>query len=122
MSTRIQLDHDRRAYDHRESIRGHIEWELGDAPDWIELRLLWFTEGKGTQDVEVTTRERVEGSGATGTRAFDLTAPAHPPACSGRLVSIRWALELVTSGPDQVARVDLVIAPGGREILLGSAE
>jgi hypothetical protein len=38
------------------------------------------------------------------------------------LVSVRWALELVTSQDDPVSRTELVIGPDRREILLGHAE
>ncbi len=66
-------------------------------------------------------RERFADLDADGERPFRFIAPALPPSCSGRLVSFRWALELV-GADEQVPRVELVIAPGGREILLGSAD
>lgn len=103
-----------------QEIAGHLGWHLPHAPRWLELRLFWYTEGKGTQDVGVIARERLAAPAASGTQPFRFTAPAQPPSCSGRLVSIRWALELVGDEHQPVSRVELVIAPGGREILLGS--
>ncbi len=105
-----------------QTISGQVRWQLDQAPAWIELRLFWYTQGKGTQDVGVVVRERYEQPQISDTKSFALTAPAEPPSCSGRLVSISWALELVSSDDQPVPRIDLVIAPGAQELRLGHVD
>lgn len=122
MSLMITLADGRSSFAPGEQIRGQVSWQLDQATTWTELRLFWYTQGKGTQDVGVVARERFEQPTTTATIPFAFTAPAHPPSCSGRLVSVCWALELVSSDDQQVPRVDVVIAPGGQEIRLGHVE
>jgi len=122
MSLEILLAEGRTAFTPGEEINGQLRWSLDQAPPWVELRLFWYTEGKGTQDVGVAAHTRFTHQHAQGGGSFSLRAPAHPPSCSGRLVSIRWALELVTGDNQPVTKVDLVIAPGAREIMLGHVE
>lgn len=112
----------RSAFSPGEDITGTIRWSAEQAPAWLELRLFWYTEGKGTQDIGVARSERFSDPGPQGERPFRMRAPAHPQSCSGRLVSVRWALELVSADDQPVVKVDLVIAPGAREITLGHVE
>jgi hypothetical protein len=122
MSLEIVLTNGVAAFAPGESLQGTMRWDLTTAPQWIELRLFWYTEGKGTQDVGVGPIERIAQPAAAGNHAFTLRAPNLPPSCSGRLVSVRWALELVTSANDPVARTDVIIGPDRQEILLGHVE
>lgn len=118
----IVLTDGRTSFAPGEDLTGSISWSSSERPAWLELRLFWYTEGKGTQDIAVATTERFTDPGQHGEKAFRLKAPSHPLSCSGRLVSIRWALELVSSDDQPVVKVDLVIAPGAREIELGHVE
>lgn len=112
----------RSAFAPGEDIVGTISWSGEQPLVWLELRLFWYTEGKGTQDVGVALTERFPDAGLRGDKPFRMRAPDHPQSCSGRLVSIRWALELVSADDQPVVKVDLVIAPGAREITLGHVE
>lgn len=118
----IALTDGRTAYAPGEDLIGSITWCSSERPAWLELRLFWYTEGKGTQDIGVATTERFTDPGQEGEKSFRLKAPSHPLSCSGRLVSIRWALELVSSDDQPVIKVDLVIGPGAQEIVLGHVE
>ncbi len=122
MSLAIELDHDVTAFAPGENLLGRMRWELATAPEWIELRLFWYTTGKGSQDVGVGPIERVVQPAAAGEHRFSLRAPNLPVSCSGRLVSVSWALELVTSTDEPVARTEVIIAPDRQEILLGHVE
>lgn len=122
MSLHVTLTDDRTSFAPGQPIQGQVRWQLDQAPAWIELRLFWYTQGKGTQDVEVAVRQRYENPQMSDTKAFTMTAPAQPPSCSGRLVSVCWALELVSSDDQHVPRIDLVIGPGAREIQLGHVD
>lgn len=118
----ITLTDGRTAFTPGEAITGSISWSSSERPAWLEVRLFWYTEGKGTQDIGVATTERFTDPGQHGDKSFRLKAPSHPLSCSGRLVSIRWALELVSSDDQPVVKVDLVIGPAAREIVLGHVE
>jgi hypothetical protein len=113
----IRVDEGRDAFSPGEAIRGTLEWARDEAADDVELRLLWYTEGRGDQDVGVARSLRIESPGAVGSTAFDWEAPSGPWSCSGQLLSIRWALE--ASSGDDTTRAELVLAPGSREVELG---
>jgi hypothetical protein len=115
----IHVDGDVEAFAPGDTLRGTLQWMGDSAPDAIELRLLWYTEGRGDQDVGVARTLRIETPSAVGSSSFDFEAPSGPYSCSGRLVSIRWALEALTRPGKQTARAELVLAPGGREVELG---
>ena len=47
----IELYNERHNYKAGESIEGTVEWRRDEEVESIEVRLFWFTKGKGTQDV-----------------------------------------------------------------------
>lgn len=101
----------------QDTVQGEATWWLDNTPRWVEVRLFWHTEGKGTTDVQVVQRQRFESPGAHETRPFSLTLPDCPYSFSGRLISLVWSVELVCSVAAEAApRVDLVMSPSGREI------
>ena len=116
---RITLEGARAAFAPGETIAGEVAWSAPNPPGSLALRLFWYTQGKGTRDVGLVWEEPIDAIAATGRQRFRVKAPEHPPSVSGRLVSICWALEVV--GSDDVARLDLVIGPGRREVVLGDA-
>jgi hypothetical protein len=122
MSIALRLTEERTAFAPGDAITGVARWEAPRPPAWLAVRLFWYTAGKGTMDIGVMGEERFEQPAAIGEHAFRFTAPVHPPSCSGRLVSVRWALELVGDHEQAVPRLDLVIAPGGREVILGQVD
>lgn len=115
----VQLDGGRSHFEPGETLSGTLQWLLDDPPDAVELRLVWLTRGRGDQDVGISRTLRIEAPAATGSDRFELELPSGPFSCSGRLLSIAWALELVALPGDRAARVDLVLAPEGREVTLG---
>lgn len=101
-------------------IRARLAWNLDAAPESLELRLFWHTVGKGTEDVEVVERLALPPV-ASGDQRVALRAPVGPYSFSGRLISLVWALELMAEPAGETARAELVIAPGGEEVRLGSS-
>lgn len=99
-----------------EVVAGFCGWECDAPPRWAELRLFWYTQGRGTRDTGIVATQRWDDPPAVDAPLFEFTLPAGPYSCSGQLVSIAWALELVVKGVDDVARLDLVVAPAGREV------
>jgi hypothetical protein len=102
-----------------DTLRGTLQWVGDRAPEAVELRLLWYTEGRGDQDVGVARTLRIEAPAAVGSSPFEFETPSGPYSCSGRLISIRWALEAMTQPGKETARAELVLAPGGCEVQLG---
>jgi hypothetical protein len=95
------------------------EWALDTAPSAVEARLFWYTRGKGTEDVGIVARERIESPMARGDHRFRFHLPEAPYSFSGRLISLLWAVELVAD--DEVARWEFRLTPDGEEILLQPA-
>jgi hypothetical protein len=117
---RIDLDGDRRWYLPGETVVGRASWRLRESPDATELRLFWYTSGKGSEDVEIVASVRTEAVGSVGDRGFSLPLPLGPYSFSGSLITLAWALELLAPPTDEVKRVDLVVAPTPVEVRLVS--
>jgi hypothetical protein len=97
-------------------IQGTATWRLDLAPDSLEIRLFWYTAGKGTRNVEVVGSVSIETPGNDGRRDFRLRVPEGPYAFTGRLVTLAWAIELVALPSEDTTRLDLVIGPQPVEI------
>jgi hypothetical protein len=111
MKLAISLDDGRSTFAPGEAIGGTARWDDERTPEWVELRLLWYTEGKGDRDIAVVERVRWQPSAPGGSERFSLIAPDFPLSYSGTLVSVRWALELAASVDAWVPRGELVITP-----------
>ena len=101
-----------------EELSGAALWELDTPPQRAEVRLVWSTKGKGTEDAEVVATVTFDTPQAGDTRPFALRLPAAPYSFSGKLISLGWAVELVLQPGSQCARTEIVIAPDGTEVLL----
>jgi hypothetical protein len=108
----------RRAFAPEETIEGTASWRLDAPPRTAEVRLFYFTRGKGTRDVGVVSTVNFQEPAAGADTRFSFVAPREPHSFSGRLISLVWAVELVIEPGDLADRVELVIAPDGREIEL----
>ena len=103
-----------------EWLEGKATWQLDKSADWIEVRLLWFTQGKGDSDISVEETVRVEGPGFNDSRPFRFRLPPAPYSFSGKLISLIWAIEVVAEGHNEGARYEFILSPDGREIELGT--
>ena len=103
-----------------EELGGKAMWITEKTPDTIELRLFWYTEGKGTQDVTVVDTQVIESPDSRGETEFTFILPADPYSFSGSLVSLAWALEIVVLPGKDAARCEISISPTGEEIDLCS--
>lgn len=102
-----------------ETIRGRVTWQVEEAPRSAELRLFWYTSGKGTQDVGNVDAVTFETPQMIDDRAFSVTLPREPYSFSGKLMSIVWALELIVEPGSNVARQEFVMSGSGREVVIG---
>ncbi len=100
------------------TLEGTARWRLEEDPKAVELRLIWFTSGKGTQDVTLVDRQRLDLPGLAGEQRFRFQLPEGPYSFAGTLISLAWALELVTEPPGESTRLDLVVAPTPVEVRL----
>ena len=115
---RIGLREERNNFEPGEELTGAAGWELDSPPTAVEVRLLWFTRGKGTEDVEVVNTVLLENPQAAEARPFKFHLPAAPYSFSGKLISLLWAVEVVALPKNQSARIEFVMAPGGQEVVL----
>ena len=118
----IHLAGDRESFAPWEPITGAVSWRLDAPATGVEIRLFWYTRGKGTTDVQVVKAQHFAAPGGAGRRPFKFVLPEEPYSFSGKLISLIWALEAVVQPGERSARRELVVAPGGTEILLGTVE
>ena len=115
---RIAIKEDRKTFRPGDTIVGAVGWKRDAAPKHAELRLFWFTRGKGTQDVSIVETEKFDAPQAEEARPFRFTVPAAPYSFSGKLISLVWALELILEPGSETARIELTISPTEQEIIL----
>jgi len=118
---RIDVDGQRQAFQPGEEVTGTVSWKLEKPPRAVELRLFWFTRGKGTQDASVVERLRFDTTSLDGSHSFRFRLPEAPYSFSGKLISLVWALELLAEPHKEVARVEIIVGPDAQEVTLGSA-
>ena len=116
----IELTDDRTGFAPDEEIRGTITWSTETPGEKIELRLFWFTRGKGTADASIVETIPFNQPSPHETRPFRFVLPAGPYSFSGQLVSLVWALELVASASKTVVRREIEVGPDRREVRLES--
>jgi hypothetical protein len=119
-----------------EAIEGEVAWSQDPPPIGGELRVLWWTEGKGDTDSEVVGRipfeemPAVPGPGASfadaspyrqltsavasqlraeDRRRFHFTMPTEPESFSGKLITLHWAIEVELPGLE-VVREKVVVS------------
>ncbi len=118
MSLEIHLD-TATALEPGAEVRGRIEWqvEIRHAKS-LMISLLWHTEGKGDEDVEIVEQIEFDNPPAIGNRDFSFLLPEFPWSFSGTLISLIWAVEASIEPGGAVERLSLVSAPGGEEVRL----
>jgi hypothetical protein len=117
---RIELRDGVKAFRPGEEVAGTVRWRFDQPPRSLELRLFWYTQGKGDQDVGVVEILPLTEPGLEGNRedhrSFRFRLPVGPFSFSGKLISLLWAIEAVATGTAE--RCEIIVSPTGREILL----
>lgn len=97
----IALDGHRRTYWPGEVLSGEFALSVpaGEEAKAVEVSVLWYTEGKGDEDLDVHFFERFdESDGPLPTlrrpRRFSTALPASPLSYEGRIVKIRWCVRV----------------------------
>jgi hypothetical protein len=117
---RIELAEDRHTFKPGESITGRVSWSVSGATS-AEVRLFWYTRGKGTEDVGLVDAVAFPGPQPSDQQAFRFTLPEGPFSFSGKLISILWAIELIVEPGPSVERREIVMSPSGREVVVAHA-
>lgn len=115
---RIELESGSRGFEPKSTLSGTASWSVSKPLEEVSLRLFWYTQGKGDQDVEIVAEERFRNPGQSERREFSFALPEGPYSFSGKLISLLWALELVAQPGGATHRQELVVAPGGQELVL----
>jgi len=97
----VQFDRVDRCYEPLDAIAVRYESEgltADDPPRAVEHSVLWYTEGKGDEDLGVHFFERIADPDrlppdATGAR-FDVVLPASPLSYEGVIVKVRWCVRV----------------------------
>jgi len=103
-----------------ETLELSVLWALSKKPESLEVRLFWFTRGKGTEDVGVVATELIAAEGPAGEAKVRFTLPVAPYSFSGKLISLLWAAELVAEPGARAARFQFILSPTGAELVLGA--
>ena len=114
----IQIQDNRTEFSPGEVITGTASWQTASAPQKVELNLIWCTRGKGTQDLEIVETVEFSDPQARDSRPFKITLPDSPYSFSGQLISLVWTLELNLDPGDECLPVEIIVAPGGKEVTL----
>ena len=115
----ISLDQSNTHFRPGEAISGTVSWaDLGEQTDKLETRLVWYTEGKGNQDIEVIKSLPLHVTQPDGSARFEFTAPTRPFSFSGKLISLIWVIEVVVFPNRDGYREPLTLSLDGSEIKL----
>jgi hypothetical protein len=117
---KIGTREERRSFLPGEEVTGAAGWELEKEAKAVEVRLIWFTRGKGTEDVGLVDRVRFEAPQRAEARPFRFLLPSAPYSFSGKLISLIWALELVVLPSKESTRFEFAVGPEGKEVVLPS--
>lgn len=114
---RIELDEGRTTFSPDEVIRGRAIWMQSGVVQSARVCLVWYTEGKGTRDMDVAHDASLPVMVSSSGHPFELTAPAEGPfSFSGKLISLLWAVELVIEPGGKTVQQSITISPTGLAI------
>ena len=70
------------------------------------------------QDFAIVDTVVIDNPAEKGVEVEPIRLPSAPYSFSGKLVSLIWALELVAFPGETSTRVDITMAPDGKEVVL----
>ncbi len=114
----ILLDQ-REGYLPGETVSGRVRWSFDQSAEEAYVNLLWHTAGKGTEDIYIVDQMPIGTSTRSGDFPFKFELPAEPYSFSGKLISLCWLVEFVCEELEENAKVEIIVSPTRKEILLG---
>ena len=118
MSIVIEVKNKQTEFEPGDTVSGTVFWDVAKDPKRVTLNLFWYTDGKGSQDLEIITSLEIESFSCRGEKAFSFELPGEPYSFSGKLISICWALEVFVKKGSAKQQYEFVLGPGGREVRL----
>jgi hypothetical protein len=112
----IEIKLEKLSYSPGETVSGSVRWQLEESVENIEIRLFYYTEGKGTSDVEIVESTTIPSPPLSGSHEFRWSLPQSPYSFSGTLISLVWAIEAVLLPSGDAEHHDFQMGPGGREL------
>ena len=103
-------------------VQGRVGWQLPKGAKVAALRLFWYTEGRGDQDVGIASEQELPTGTPSHEELFEFALSGSPYSFSGHYISLRWALELVIDKGKEVKRVDMLVSPWVEEVKLSQVE
>ncbi|MBD3241390.1 MAG: hypothetical protein GF331_12445 [Chitinivibrionales bacterium] len=111
----VQLDSD--AVRPGQELTGTVSWSLQQhRGDRIVVRVFWYTQGKGTEDLGVVDEKTIPSPATAATERFSFRVPAFPWSYAGTLMAITWAVEATVEPKGAVDRKQFVLGPNGQEV------
>jgi hypothetical protein len=102
----------------RDEITGQIAWSLEQRPRVMELRLFWYSQGRGLVSSKIVETMRLESPPQNDRRVFRFKLPDSPYSFAGKLLELNWALELYVEPTGQVQRAEFHLSPTGSPVKL----
>ncbi len=93
------------------TVRARVAWHLDRPAEELVARLLWYTEGRGARDVGVVAEKPLDGSRLDGEAEVELPVPEGPYSFEGRLITLRWVVEIAVEPGGASEQAPLVVAP-----------
>ncbi len=112
----LQIDPSQKNVSPGQNLEGQASWVCEEPPKKATIRLIWYTEGKGTEDVGVAGEAEFENPQVSDQQRFSFTLPVGPYSFSGIMISLIWAVELVVD--KNCTREVITVSPSGEEIRL----
>jgi hypothetical protein len=97
----IKIDNRQAAHSPGDTLSGEYQIDAVEAAELsaVELSVLWYTEGKGDEDLGVhhferRTDEDDDATPLTELRKFSVTLPNSPLSYEGVLIKVRWCVRV----------------------------
>lgn len=103
-----------------ETISGQASWSITGEPKKAEIRLFWYTQGKGDIDIQIIEKIELNQINRCDKTSFSFKLPNEPYSFNGKLISLIWAIEIVFFPSKESFKIDFVVSPIGQEINLHS--
>ncbi len=100
------------------ALKGVAEWELDAEPDQLTLALIYFVESRADESPVLVDSHEWETPGRQGRQEFTFQLPQSPYSFKGKLMTLKWAVELTTAESNLFERCEFVLTPTGQEIQL----
>ena len=108
----------RSAYSPGETLGVQAFWNLLERVERVDINLVWYTEGRGDQDLSLVQQHRISNPSLSDRIEVSFEIPAGPYSFAGKLITLHWAIEIVTTPDVGSLRYDLTIGPQGQAVYL----